>query len=105
MDSGLWKFTRHPNYFGEAVMWWGIFLLAIPSGMWYLSVLAPITITFLLLKVSGVTLLEKKYDATMPTRNTSATPIHLYLGSRKINSGYETHFNPVGNLPVRKSIG
>lgn len=62
MDSGLWKFTRHPNYFGEAVMWWGIFLLAIPSGMWYLSVLAPITITFLLLKVSGVTLLEKKYD-------------------------------------------
>ena len=62
MNTGLWKYTRHPNYFGEAVMWWGIFLLAIPSGMWYVSVLAPITITFLLLKVSGVTLLEKKYE-------------------------------------------
>ena len=62
MNTGLWKYTRHPNYFGEAVMWWGIFLLAIPSGLWYVSVLAPLTITFLLLKVSGVTLLEKKYD-------------------------------------------
>ncbi len=62
MNRGLWKFTRHPNYFGEAVMWWGIFLIAIPSGQWYLSVLAPLTITFLLLKVSGVTMLEKKYD-------------------------------------------
>lgn len=62
MNTGLWRYTRHPNYFGEAVMWWGIFLLAIPSGKWYLSVLAPVTITFLLLKVSGVTMLEKKYE-------------------------------------------
>lgn len=64
MDKGLWKFTRHPNYFGEALMWWGIFLLAIPSGMWYVSILAPITITYLLLRVSGVTLLEKKYEGS-----------------------------------------
>jgi steroid 5-alpha reductase family enzyme len=62
MNKGLWRYTRHPNYFGEAVMWWGIFLLAIPSGRWYISVWAPVTITFLLLKVSGVTMLEKKYD-------------------------------------------
>ncbi|HRG88630.1 MAG TPA: DUF1295 domain-containing protein [Chitinophagales bacterium] len=62
MNKGLWRYTRHPNYFGEAVMWWGIFLLAIPSGHWYISVLAPVTITFLLLRVSGVTMLEKKYD-------------------------------------------
>ncbi len=62
MNTGLWKFSRHPNYFGEVVMWWGIFLLAIPSGNWYISVWAPLTITFLLLKVSGVTMLEKKYD-------------------------------------------
>src|ERR1043165_8304933 len=54
MNTGLWRYTRHPNYFGEAVMWWGIFLLAIPSGRWYLSLLAPVTITYLLLKVSGV---------------------------------------------------
>ena len=62
MNRGLWRYTRHPNYFGEALMWWGIFLLAIPSGKWYLSVLSPITITFLLLRVSGVTMLEKKYE-------------------------------------------
>ncbi len=62
MNKGLWKYSRHPNYFGEALMWWGIFLLAIPSGHWYISILAPLTITYLLLKVSGVTLLEKKYE-------------------------------------------
>ncbi|HWB62682.1 MAG TPA: DUF1295 domain-containing protein, partial [Chitinophagales bacterium] len=62
MKTGLWKYTRHPNYFGEALMWWGIFLIAIPSGQWYISILAPVTITFLLLRVSGVTLLEKKYE-------------------------------------------
>lgn len=62
MNHGLWRYTRHPNYFGEAVMWWGIFLLSIPSGYWYISVWGPVTITFLLLRVSGVTLLEKKYE-------------------------------------------
>jgi steroid 5-alpha reductase family enzyme len=62
MNKGLWKYTRHPNYFGEAVQWWAMFILAIPSGRWYISVWAPITITFLLLRVSGVTLLEKKYE-------------------------------------------
>jgi steroid 5-alpha reductase family enzyme len=62
LDRGLWKYTRHPNYFGEALMWWGIFLLAVPSGLWFVSVLAPVTITFLLMKVSGVTMLEKKYE-------------------------------------------
>jgi steroid 5-alpha reductase family enzyme len=62
MNTGLWRYSRHPNYFGEAVQWWAMFLLAIPSGRWYISILAPVTITFLLLRVSGVTLLEKKYD-------------------------------------------
>ena len=62
LNTGLWKFSRHPNYFGEVVMWWGIFLLAIPSGNWYVSVWSPVIITFLLLKVSGVTMLEKKYE-------------------------------------------
>jgi steroid 5-alpha reductase family enzyme len=62
MNYGLWRYTRHPNYFGEAVQWWAMFLLSIPSGQWYISIWAPITITFLLLRVSGVTMLEKKYD-------------------------------------------
>jgi steroid 5-alpha reductase family enzyme len=61
MTAGLWKFTRHPNYFGEAALWWGIFLIAssVPGG--WASIISPLTIGFLLLKVSGVTMLEKKY--------------------------------------------
>ncbi len=57
MRSGLWAMSRHPNYFGEAVVWWGVGLLALPSGGW-LSFVGPIMITFLLLKVSGVALLD-----------------------------------------------
>ncbi len=59
MQSGLWQFTRHPNYFGEATMWWGIFLIALSGGTSFLAILSPITITCLLLFVSGVPLLEK----------------------------------------------
>lgn len=62
MDKGLWKYSRHPNYFGEMLVWWGIFIIAIPSGYWYISLISPVLITFLLLKVSGVTMLEKKYE-------------------------------------------
>lgn len=61
MDRGLWKYSRHPNYFGEACVWWGIFLISLGSGAWYISLLSPLLITFLLLRVSGVTLLEKHY--------------------------------------------
>jgi steroid 5-alpha reductase family enzyme len=62
MDKGLWKYSRHPNYFGEMLVWWGIFFIAVPSGYWYISIISPVLITFLLLKVSGVTMLEKKYE-------------------------------------------
>jgi len=61
MDRGLWKYSRHPNYFGEVVMWWGLFLVALPSPNGLLTIIGPITITFLILFVSGVPLLEKKY--------------------------------------------
>lgn len=57
MRSGLWSLSRHPNYFGEAVLWWGIGLLAFPVGGW-LAFLGPLMITFLLLKVSGVAMLD-----------------------------------------------
>jgi steroid 5-alpha reductase family enzyme len=61
MQKGLWKYTRHPNYFGEVTMWWGIFIimLSVPSG--WMAVGSPIVITGLLLGVSGIPLLEKKY--------------------------------------------
>lgn len=59
MRRGLWAWSRHPNYFGESLMWWGIFLIALstPGSGW--TVVSPILITFLLLKVSGVTLLDQ----------------------------------------------
>ena len=60
MTSGLWQYSRHPNYFGEAVMWWGIWIIttAIVPEIWYLTIISPLLITFLLTKVSGVPLLE-----------------------------------------------
>lgn len=61
MNTGLWKYTRHPNYFGEAAMWWGIFLVALSVEGGWTAVISPAVITFLLRRVSGVTLLEKKY--------------------------------------------
>ncbi len=62
MTRGLWKYSRHPNYFGEALLWWGIFIVSISAGNWWISIVSPLLITFLLLKVSGVVMLEKKYE-------------------------------------------
>ena len=61
LDSGLWRYTRHPNYFGEAMMWWGIFLFALSVERGWTAVISPLLITFLLLRVSGIAMLEKKY--------------------------------------------
>ena len=60
MDTGLWRYTRHPNYFGEATMWWGIFIISLGATGNWLTIISPLTITFLLRFVSGVPLLEKK---------------------------------------------
>jgi len=58
MDRGLWRYTRHPNYFGECLIWWGFFLFALPAGAWW-TVVGPLLLTYLLLKFSGVTLMEQ----------------------------------------------
>lgn len=60
IQTGLWKYSRHPNYFGEIVQWWSIGLLALEVPGGWLGMLGPITITFLILKVSGIPMLEKK---------------------------------------------
>lgn len=65
MTSGLWKYTRHPNYFGEVTLWWGIFLIVLPSSLWYLALISPLVISFLILKVSGIPMLEKKYEGNI----------------------------------------
>lgn len=61
MQTGLWKYTRHPNYFGEVLVWWGIFIMVLPLqyGVW--AIISPITVSFLLLYVSGIPMLEAKY--------------------------------------------
>jgi steroid 5-alpha reductase family enzyme len=66
MDRGLWAYSRHPNYFGESLIWWGIFLVSLATPWGWLTLISPLTITFLLLKVSGVTLLERTIVETRP---------------------------------------
>jgi steroid 5-alpha reductase family enzyme len=62
ITSGLWKYTRHPNYFGEVTLWWGIWLIACSAPGGWKTVFGPATITALILFVSGIPLLEKKYE-------------------------------------------
>ena len=61
MQTGLWKYSRHPNYFGEILMWWGIFIITLPLQHSIYFLISPVCITLLLVYVSGIPLLEKKY--------------------------------------------
>jgi steroid 5-alpha reductase family enzyme len=62
MQGGLWAYTRHPNYFGEVALWWGVFIVSLGSAPFYYTLIGPFTITILILFVSGIPLLEKKYE-------------------------------------------
>ena len=77
MNHGLWRYSRHPNYFGESCVWWGIALLALAGGGAWWALLSPGLVTFLLLKVSGVNLQEQHLQSRGPAyvdyvRRTSA---------------------------------
>jgi steroid 5-alpha reductase family enzyme len=76
MTQGLWRYTRHPNYFGEVALWWGVYLIAVSVPLGWATILGPITITCLILKVSGIPLLEERYkdnpEFQMYKRRTSA---------------------------------
>jgi len=65
LSAGLWRYTRHPNYFGDAVQWWAFFLLAAATGASW-TIFSPFLMTILLLRVSGVSLLEKSLKETRP---------------------------------------
>jgi len=65
MDRGLWRYSRHPNYFGNACIWWGFGLMALSAGAWW-ALISPLLMTFLLLKVSGVSLLEQDIGERRP---------------------------------------
>ena len=62
ITTGLWRYSRHPNYFGEVTLWWGVFLLALSVPGGWMTIIGPITITALILGVSGIPMLEKKYE-------------------------------------------
>lgn len=64
IGSGLWKYSRHPNYFGEMLCWWGIYIISLPhlEGFEHIVIIGPLFISSLLLFVSGIPLLEKKYN-------------------------------------------
>jgi steroid 5-alpha reductase family enzyme len=66
LDRGLWRYTRHPNYFGDATMWWGMYAMAASTPNGWLTVLSPSLMTWLLMRVSGVTLLEEGLKASKP---------------------------------------
>ena len=65
LDSGLWRYTRHPNYFGDFCVWWAFYLFAFSAGGWW-TLLSPVLMSLLLLKVSGVALLEKTITDRRP---------------------------------------
>lgn len=77
MEHGLWRYTRHPNYFGDALLWWGIFCFALPHGWW--TVVSPIVMTTLLLKISGVALLEKTLTKTKPEYEAYARRTNAFI--------------------------
>lgn len=58
ITQGLWKYSRHPNYFGETLQWWGIYIMTLPTG--YYTIISPILITLLIVYVTGIPLLEEK---------------------------------------------
>jgi len=64
VNVGLWRYSRHPNYFGEMTLWWGIFIFCAPflQSLAWLTIVGPLFITYILLFVSGIPLLEKRYD-------------------------------------------
>jgi steroid 5-alpha reductase family enzyme len=77
MDGGLWRYTRHPNYFGDFCVWWGIFLVAVTGSSMLWTIVGPILMSVLLLRVSGVAMLEKTISSRRPgyeeyVRRTSA---------------------------------
>ena len=77
MNKGLWRYTRHPNYFGDFLVWWGLYAVAIAHGDGLWTLIGPLTMSVFLIRISGVTLLEKSLQETRPgyveyTRETSS---------------------------------
>ena len=87
LDKGLWKLSRHPNYFGEIILWWGLYLFILPNEMWYVAMIGPFTITWLLSRVSGVPMAGEEIQ-----RQTGLPEIY------SINECTDSHFEKIENL-------
>jgi steroid 5-alpha reductase family enzyme len=62
MDKNVWRYTQHPNYFGEVTQWWGLFIIALVVPFGFITIIGPAYITFQIIKVSGVRLLDKRFE-------------------------------------------
>ena len=78
MDRGLWRYTRHPNYFGEFCVWWGLYGIALGAGAWW-TLVSPLVMTVLLLRVSGVALLEKDIAERRPAYHNYAARTNAFF--------------------------
>lgn len=78
MDRGLWQYSRHPNYFGEVTQWWGIFIIALSLPGSLFTIIGPLTITILILFVSGVPLLEKNMPVDQILRTTKRKQVSFF---------------------------
>lgn len=84
MDRGLWRNSRHPNYFGEFCVWWGFYLLALSGQGWWWAIASPLLMSILLMKVSGVVLLEKDIGERRPAyRDYIASTNAFFPGRRR----------------------
>ena len=78
LDTGLWRYSRHPNYFGEFCIWWGFYLFALASGGWW-TIISPLMMTFFLLRFSGVALLEKDIHERRPAYRAYISRTNAFL--------------------------
>ena len=82
LDTGLWRYSRHPNYFGECCVWWGFGLMAAGTGAWW-ALASPALMTLLLLKVSGVTMLERDIGERRPGYARYVRETNAFLPGRR----------------------
>ena len=101
LDRGLWRYTRHPNYFGDATLWWGQYVIAASTPGGWLTVLSPTVMSFLLMRVSGVTLLEDGLKASKPGYQTyiSRTPAFFPWFPRAGSQGRSAFSRPTTSWP------
>ena len=88
LDTGLWRYTRHPNYFGEFCIWWAFWLFAAATGAWW-TIYAPILMSFLLLRVSGVAMLEKDIGERRPAYAEYIRSTNAFFPGPKRTAGEE----------------